>query len=267
MQHARAAGSGAPRFAVALLLACLAISGCGGSDDGEARRRSASSSSTSPAASSRPSPRSAPRRPTARTRSSSSTCPSDADGQREQLVRRLGAEDSSIDLIGMDVIWTGEFANAGWLGALPRRRREGRHRGGLPQRPRHGGVRGPALRRPRSGPTPSCCWYRSDLVDKPPKTWDEMIDEAEKIGPEEGLIQVQANRYEGLTVWANQMIASAGGEIISGQDELVARAGADRARAGGHGPRSRRPRRPTRASPRRTRTRRGSRSSPAARPS
>jgi multiple sugar transport system substrate-binding protein len=31
---------------------------------------------------------------------------------------------------------------------------------------------------------------------------------------------VQANRYEGLTVWTNQMIASAGGEIISGQDEL-----------------------------------------------
>ncbi|HEV2819902.1 MAG TPA: hypothetical protein VGW11_05290, partial [Solirubrobacteraceae bacterium] len=36
--------------------------------------------------------------------------PSDADDQREQLVRRLAAEDSSIDLMGMDVIWTGEFA-------------------------------------------------------------------------------------------------------------------------------------------------------------
>ena len=41
--------------------------------------------------------------------------PSDADQQREQLVRRLGAEDDSIDIIGMDVIWTGEFANAGWV--------------------------------------------------------------------------------------------------------------------------------------------------------
>ena len=41
--------------------------------------------------------------------------PADADGQREQLVRRLGAEDDSIDLIGMDVIWTGEFASAGWI--------------------------------------------------------------------------------------------------------------------------------------------------------
>ena len=41
--------------------------------------------------------------------------PADADGQREQLVRRLGAEDPSIDILGMDVIWTAEFANAGWI--------------------------------------------------------------------------------------------------------------------------------------------------------
>ena len=41
--------------------------------------------------------------------------PTDATQQREQLVRRLGAEDPSIDIVGMDVIWTGEFANAGWV--------------------------------------------------------------------------------------------------------------------------------------------------------
>jgi multiple sugar transport system substrate-binding protein len=45
--------------------------------------------------------------------------PSRATDQREQLVRRLAANDSSIDLIGMDVIWTAEFANAGWLKAFP----------------------------------------------------------------------------------------------------------------------------------------------------
>src|SRR5690349_15979647 len=41
--------------------------------------------------------------------------PADASGQREQLVRRLAAKDSTVDLIGMDVIWTAEFANAGWI--------------------------------------------------------------------------------------------------------------------------------------------------------
>jgi multiple sugar transport system substrate-binding protein len=39
--------------------------------------------------------------------------PADADQQREQIVRRLAARDSDIDVIGMDVIWTGEFATAG----------------------------------------------------------------------------------------------------------------------------------------------------------
>ncbi|MGL4298807.1 MAG: ABC transporter substrate-binding protein, partial [Candidatus Neomicrothrix subdominans] len=41
--------------------------------------------------------------------------PADADQQREQLVRRLAAGDTSIDLIGMDVIWTAEFAGAEWI--------------------------------------------------------------------------------------------------------------------------------------------------------
>src|ERR1043165_3999666 len=43
------------------------------------------------------------------------TLPNDADQQREQLVRRLAARDSDIDLISMDVIWTAEFAEAGWI--------------------------------------------------------------------------------------------------------------------------------------------------------
>lgn len=30
-------------------------------------------------------------------------------------MRRLAAKDPSIDLIGMDVTWTGEFAQAGWI--------------------------------------------------------------------------------------------------------------------------------------------------------
>ena len=55
--------------------------------------------------------------------------PTNPDSQREQLVRRLAAKDSSIDLIGMDVVWTGEFAQAGWItpfaaGRAGERRRE-----------------------------------------------------------------------------------------------------------------------------------------------
>ena len=34
-------------------------------------------------------------------------------------MRRLAAQDSDIDLVGMDVIWTAEFAEAGWVKPLP----------------------------------------------------------------------------------------------------------------------------------------------------
>src|SRR3982751_5950203 len=44
--------------------------------------------------------------------------PSDADGQRDQFVRRLAAHDSGLDLLGMDVTWTAEFAEAGWIREL-----------------------------------------------------------------------------------------------------------------------------------------------------
>src|SRR5436305_15262575 len=41
--------------------------------------------------------------------------PSDSDSQRTQLVHRLAAGDNSIDIVGMDVNWTAEFATAGWI--------------------------------------------------------------------------------------------------------------------------------------------------------
>ncbi len=61
--------------------------------------------------------------------------PTDADQQRELVARRLAAEDSDIDIIGMDVIWTAEFAEAGWIkpweGARADRAREGKLDGPL----------------------------------------------------------------------------------------------------------------------------------------
>ena len=72
-------------------------------------------------------------------------------------------------------------------------------------------------------------WYRKDLVKQVPKTWDEMIDEAERLNT---TIQVQAARYEGLVVWFNSLVASAGGEIVDDAgNPVLGRA----RRAGGRG--------------------------------
>jgi trehalose/maltose transport system substrate-binding protein len=44
--------------------------------------------------------------------------PNDASSQREQLVRRLAANDSGIDLMSLDPVFVAEFAEAGFLHPL-----------------------------------------------------------------------------------------------------------------------------------------------------
>ncbi len=136
--------------------------------------------------------------------------PTDANAQRELLVRRLAAEDSSIDLMGMDVIWTAEFAQAKWIkewtGANKAAATEGKLKGPL----RSVQYQDKTWALPFTSNT-QLLWYRKDKVKKPPKTWDEMIDQAIKLNT---AIEVQGRQYEGLTVWVNALIASAGGQIV-----------------------------------------------------
>ncbi|MDP8967957.1 MAG: ABC transporter substrate-binding protein [Actinomycetota bacterium] len=146
--------------------------------------------------------------------------PAQADQQREQLVRRLGAEDSSLDLLGLDVVWTGEFANAGWLAPIPQGTEE------VVTENVFEPVLDTARFEDRLVVAPiwsntQLLWYRKDRVPRAPKTWDEMIEMAEKIGPDKGRIQVQGNRYEGLVVWANALIKSAGTQILSAPKEIL----------------------------------------------
>lgn len=144
--------------------------------------------------------------------------PTDATQQREQLVRRLGAEDSSIDIVGMDVIWTGEFANAGWVEEWKGPLKQQVTEKVFPNVIETASFEGKLYAAPFNTNT-QLLWYRKDLVEKPPATWDEMIDQAEKL-EEAGTIQVQANRYEGFMVWANALIESAGTPILSGPETV-----------------------------------------------
>jgi multiple sugar transport system substrate-binding protein len=142
--------------------------------------------------------------------------PTDAANQREQLVRRLGAEDSSVDLVGMDVIWTAEFANAGWLREWTGAAADQVTRGIFPSVVESASFDGKLYGAPFNSNT-QLLWYRKDQVPTPPATWDEMISQAEQLG---GTVQVQANRYEGFVVWVNSLIEGAGGQILSGPEEV-----------------------------------------------
>ena len=146
-------------------------------------------------------------------------------------MRRLAAEDSDIDIIGMDVIWTAEFAEAGWIkqwtGANREQAREG-HARRRRWRPRS--TRASCGRR-RSPPTRSCSGTARTSSKQPPKTWDEMIDEAKKIGGEGQDRGPGPRATRGSSVWFNSLVASAGGRDRERERQRRARA----ARRGGRG--------------------------------
>lgn len=139
--------------------------------------------------------------------------PADADQQREQLARRLAARDPAIDIIGMDVIWTAEFAAAGWILPWPDAIAATLTEGRLAAAVRSARYRGRLWAAPFTS-NAQLLWYRSDRVAQAPATWDAMLRQAEQLGAR-GTIQAQGQRYEGLTVLFTSLLASAGGEVLN----------------------------------------------------
>jgi len=144
------------------------------------------------------------------------TLPQASDGQRQQLVRRLVAHDPSIDIMGLDVTWEAEFAEAGlivpWTGTYKAQAEAGTLKPALETATWNGQL----VAVPDNTNT-QLLWYRSDLVPKPPATWAEMIADAEQLAKQgkPHYIEIQGAQYEGATVWLNTMIASAGGSILN----------------------------------------------------
>src|SRR5689334_11838497 len=152
--------------------------------------------------------------------------PKGADDQRLQLARRLTGNDKTLDIMALDVVWTAEFAEAGW--AVP-----------LSEDPA-GLAEADATENTLAGPLQTArwqgklyaspittntqlLWYRADLMDQPPSTWDGMVAEATRLhaAGKPSWIAVQAKQYEGLVVWFNTLLASAGGQVLSDDGKTV----------------------------------------------
>ncbi len=152
--------------------------------------------------------------------------PRATDDQRLLLARRFSAHDRSVDVIAIDVIWTAEFAEAGWV--LP-----------LSDDPAHRAeadattdtLTGPlatATWRHRLFAAPlstntQLLWYRPDLMEKPPATWDAVVAEATRLhaAGEPSWIGVQASQNESVVVWFNTLLESAGGQVLSEDGRTV----------------------------------------------
>jgi multiple sugar transport system substrate-binding protein len=142
--------------------------------------------------------------------------PAAADDQRLQMARRLAAQDTSMDILGLDVTWEAEFAEAGWILPWTGTYKQQAEEGTLKVPLQTATWKGQLVAVPYNSNT-QLLWYRDDLVQTPPKTWDEMIADAEQLAKEgkPHLIEIQGAQYEGVTVWFNTLVASAGGSILT----------------------------------------------------
>jgi multiple sugar transport system substrate-binding protein len=150
-----------------------------------------------------------------------SVLPSDADGQREQLVRRLAANDSSIDLMSLDVVFVPEFAEAGFLRSFTQDQARDLTRDVL-DGPAEAAMWDDELVAAPFWANTQLLWYREsaaeragvDPADGPP-TWDHVIDAADQTNT---TVAVTGARYEGYMVWINALVVSAGGQVLRNPD-------------------------------------------------
>ncbi|WP_240619624.1 extracellular solute-binding protein [Blastococcus sp. TF02-8] len=142
--------------------------------------------------------------------------PRDAAGQREQLIRRLAAEDSSIDIMSLDPIFVPEFAQAGFLAPVPEDLADQVTEGVVPPSVESSTWNDELVAVPFWANT-QVLWYRKSVAEaagldmSQPVTWDQLIQAAQD---QDVLIGAQGARAESLTVWVNALIESAGGHII-----------------------------------------------------
>ena len=135
--------------------------------------------------------------------------PEAADEQRRLQIQRLRAKNTECDVLGMDVIWTAEYAAQGWLldvsdfisengdkfieSTVATTEFEGKNYA-VPFNSNAGFI-----------------YYRTDEVDTPPEDWETLYEQAAQGN---GVVY-QGFRYEGLTVNFLELLYSAGGNVVS----------------------------------------------------
>ncbi len=167
--------------------------------------------------------------------------PATADGQREQIVRRLAAGDTSMDVIMIDPPYMPEAANAGWLVPFTEEQKAELLKDVFPTTVPSATWQGKLYGAPMIANT-QLLWYKKSVAQKagvdPTSadfTWDQMIDAAVKTGT---TVEEQGKRYEGYMVWVNAMVLGAGGSILDktdqGRDAVVASGSPAAQRRPGH---------------------------------
>ena len=146
-----------------------------------------------------------------------SLLPNAAAGQREQILRRLAAEDKSVDIVSIDPPYMPELANAGFLRPFTDEESEEFSEGVLRGPLEQAFYEDTMFSAPFYGNT-QLLWYKKSVAEQAgldlsqPVTWDQLIEAAEQTST---TVAVQGRRNESLMVWVNALVESAGGTILS----------------------------------------------------
>lgn len=151
--------------------------------------------------------------------------PASQDTSHDMLVTSLAAGESIYDVYSCNVIWPAEFSQAGYCLPLDRfMERDGfdleaysqgyidayTFQGKMWGMPWYGNV--------------GLLYYRSDIIDTPPATWDELIEMSKAHVGEGGTTTgyaMQSAQYEGLVCNALEFIGSYGGTIVDGDGNIT----------------------------------------------
>jgi multiple sugar transport system substrate-binding protein len=135
--------------------------------------------------------------------------PESADEQRNQFVQRQEAKSGECDIFYADVVWTAEFASQKWLYDMTPYV-ESRKAEFIPATFDTVNYDGKTWGVPKQSDA-AFLYYRTDQVDSPPATWQEVYD----IAAQNDGIVYQGAAYEGLTCDFLEIAFAAGGSVLS----------------------------------------------------
>jgi multiple sugar transport system substrate-binding protein len=148
--------------------------------------------------------------------------PDDATQRHQLYVQWLNAHAGDPDVLQLDVIWTPEFAAAGWI--LPLDRFEPEREAFFPATIRANEWAGRLYALPWYVDVGLLYW-RTDLVDHEPATLDELVTSARRAmdrpnGPRYGFVW-QGARYEGLVTVFQEYLGAFGGRMATDDGRVV----------------------------------------------
>jgi multiple sugar transport system substrate-binding protein len=144
------------------------------------------------------------------------------NAREEAYARDFMAGGGTYDVVLMDIIWVPRFAAQGWLRPLDDLFAPAARESFLPGDLRGSTFEGRIYRVPMYTDA-GMLYYRTDLIDKPPETFDELVELAKKNQKPPDLwgFVFQGRQYEGLVCAFLEVLWGFGGDVLDDDGKVA----------------------------------------------